>query len=120
MSQLENDINQIELSIEVAEEAIKQGKQAEALANNKDFKELILDGYFVDEAARLVHYVSHPTTSEEDRKQALRDIDGIGALKRHLNKLVTFGRTAKEAIEADKNTLEELRKADFDESNGEV
>lgn len=119
MSQLENDINQVELSIEVAEEVIKKGKQAEALAKIKDFKEIILDGYFVDEAARLVHYVSHPTTSEEDRKQALRDIDGIGSLKRHLNMLVTFGKQAQEALEADKNTLEELRQADFDESNGE-
>jgi len=119
MSQLQNDIETVELSIEVAEEAIKRGKQAKALAKNKDFKELVLDGYFQDEAARLVHLVSHPTTKDEMRTTVQRDIDGVGAFKRYLQTIVMFGEQAELALEADKQTLEEMRQADFDESNGE-
>lgn len=104
-----NEIEQIELTIVEARKMAKRGEQAKRLASTKDFKDLIMDGYFVDEAARLVHMSSEPTISEDIRNTIVRDMAGPGALKRYFSTIVRMGDMAAQEIEESQETLEELR-----------
>ena len=49
-----SDIEQVELSLEHAKEIVARRDKAHKLASNREFKALFLEGYFKDEAARLV------------------------------------------------------------------
>lgn len=115
----QNDIHQIELSIEEARRIIDRGKMAEKLASNREFKKLILEGYFVDEAARMAHLYSDPNLSDQDREYLLRDMAGIGALKRHLRALVAMGHAAQSDLSEAEMTLEEIRREEYEEAYGE-
>lgn len=110
----QNDIEQIELSIEAAKEIVARGHMAERLADNPDFKKIILEGYFRDEASRLVLLLADAQTTEEIRVKILRAMDGIGALKQHLSGLVQMGRYAANEIEQAREALEELRAEELD------
>ena len=105
----QNEIEQVELSIEAAKEMVERGKMAERLADIPEFKKLVLDGYFVDEAARLALLSSDPNLSEDIRGHVMRDLQGVGAFKRYLSTLVQLGRQAAQEIEEAEVTLSEMR-----------
>lgn len=109
MSQHDHDIQQVELSIEEAEKAIALGNDAAALADIPEFKRIVLDGYFVDEAARLALLSSDPGANDEIRANIMRDLNGPGAFKRYLHTKVMLGRNAERELESHHETLEELR-----------
>ena len=48
-------INAIERDIKEARKHVELGDSLERLLNNRDFKKVIVEGYFEKEAARLVH-----------------------------------------------------------------
>lgn len=114
MSQ-QNDIHEIELSIEAAKEMVARGELAVKLANNSAFKKLVLDGYFVDEAARLVHLFSDPNLNDEQRAMVERDLIGIGAFKRYLQTVRQIGQMAEREISDAEYELEGLRMEGADE-----
>jgi len=105
----QNEIEQVELSIEAAQEMVARGRAAERLALVPEFKRLVLDGYFRDEAARLAHLLSDPNISEEIRAHVNRDLLGLGAFKRYLHVLVQLGHRAENEIEEARDALEEMR-----------
>lgn len=109
-------IEDIELSIEQARRMVKLGQMAQNLAVNKDFKELVIDGYFRDEAARMTHLYADPNISEEIRAHVHRDIVGPGAFKRYLSGIVQMGNAAAREILEAEETLVEVRQ----EMEGEV
>lgn len=109
----QNDIEQVELTIAEAKKVVDRGRMAEKLSRNPDFKKLVMDGYFVDEAARLVHLSSDPTLPENIRNVVLRDMNGPGAFKRYLSALVQMGKNAAREIEEHQETLDELREEEL-------
>ncbi len=109
MNQQEQQIQIVELTIDEARKEVKAGEMAERLSRNPDFKKLILDRYFVDEAARLVHLYGDPNVSDKIREMILRDMAGISSLKQYLSLLVQKGRMAADLIQENQETLEELR-----------
>lgn len=111
----QTDIEQVELSISEAKKSIEMGKMAEKLAINRDFKKVVMDGYFVDEAARLVHLLGDPRLNQEGRESVLRDIQGLGAFKQYLQNKVREGHMAQDALEEHQETLDELRDEDGEE-----
>lgn len=104
-----SEIEQVELSIAEAKKAVEKAKIARRLSTNPDFKKLILDGYFVEEAARLALLSGDPALPEEYRGHVMRDLHGPGALKRYLSTMVQMGDIAEKEIEEHQETLEELR-----------
>lgn len=81
MSELNQDIQQIEVNIAVAKEKVALGECLKRLSKNRDFKKLIEQCYFKDEAHRLIMVKSSPNCqSDEIQKEILKDIDGIGSL----------------------------------------
>lgn len=108
MSQ-QNEIHEIEMSIEAAKEMVVRGEMAMKLANNPAFKKIVLDGYFVDEAARLAHLYSDPNLSAEQREMVRNDLIGIGAFKRYLQTLTQLGQMASREIADAEFELDALR-----------
>ena len=110
-----NDIQQVELSIEQAKALINRAEQARRLAENKDFKSLVLDGYFNEEAARLVHCLGD-INLKEYQEDILRDLHGIASFKRYMQTIVMIGNNAQNDLMSNEATLDELRAEDA--SNG--
>lgn len=104
-----NEIEQVELSIAEAKKMVAKAKQVRKLINNKDFQAVVDDGYFRDEAARLVHIKSDPNIPEELRPFIEMDINGIGGFKRYLRNIMHFGNLAEQELQENEETLEELR-----------
>jgi hypothetical protein len=116
MSNVENDIKQLEANIERAKELVKAGESIERLRNNVDFKEVILKGYFEREAIRLVHLKADPNMQTPERQASiLLQMDAIGALSSYLNTGLVMADRAAQAIEADTETITELLVGGSDE-----
>ena len=102
-------IAELELSIEQAQEMVRLGDMAAALANNPEFKKIVLDGYFLQEAARLVHLSTDPALREDIRVVVHRDMAGPGAFKRYLSTLVQRGYMARDQIKAAQEEIDTIR-----------
>lgn len=104
-----NEIEEIEISIDSAKRTIELGKSLEKLKKNKEFKEIILDGYFNKEAVRLVGLKRDPNcqdpVQQADIDQAL---NGISELQEHFRKIERFADQAEIALK------------DFEEAKDEV
>lgn len=112
-----SDIQEVELSIEQAKKVIATGDKALKLADNKLFKELVLDGYFVDEAARLAHLSADLTLTAEQRADVFVMIQGIGFFKAYMSMLVRRSDMARRELRDHEQTLSELHSEGADESD---
>jgi len=102
-------IHQVDLSIEEANKNIRRMNALIKLSNNKEYKEIFLDGYFNAFAIKQVLLRADPTQqSEADQLQIMKNIDAIGALRIHLQSVITLGRQSEAAIQDDERTREEL------------
>ena len=102
------DIEQVELSIEEAQKKVDRADAALRLADNSDFKEIIMNGYCKDEAVRLVNTLNE-VGFEEVQPDIKRMLESISDFSRYLRHVVREGRMAKESIIDHENTLDELR-----------
>lgn len=110
MNPLENpEIEMLELGIEEAKKMVKEAESAKKLAKNSDFKKIIMEGYFVEEAARLALLYSDPNIPENVREFIIRDINGVGALKRYLQTKIRLGEQAEREIEESYDTMRSIR-----------
>ena len=116
--QLENDIKQVEMTIEHAQELVRKGKLAEKLADNPDFKEIIIEGFIFNEAVRLAHLIGDPTVIDPNIVAVCkRDIHAPGALKRYLSAMVTIGHNAANELLACEIELDDLRNEELNQDD---
>lgn len=107
---IENDILEIELGLEHANEMVEMGKSIDRLYKNKDFKRVILNGYFEKEAIRLVQLKADPNMQSPEKQQSIiKGIDAIGSLQYFLFLQAQFAARAKQDIEEAEHALDELR-----------
>lgn len=106
---MEEDIHEVEISIENAKKLVARKKLVLALENNKAFQELVLKGYFEQEAVRLTHLMSDPSLAPEHQPKVYQDLMSIGGFKRYLHTIVMMGTMAENQIAADEETLDALR-----------
>ena len=92
------DLKEIEISIEQAQEAIDIADAYQRLRENPDFKLLIEKHYMRDFAARLVLLRGDYNLSAEDRVENLKDIDAVGSFVSFLRTIVFNANRAKDAI----------------------
>lgn len=105
---MSRDIQELEQSVEEAKKVIEFGNKVQALMNLPVFREVIGQGYFVDEAARLVHLYSdkeNPHLMEDVE----RDIHAVGCFKQWLKLKVTQAARAESDLEAANYQLEQAR-----------
>lgn len=108
MSNLE--IQQIEDNLKSARKTVERGVSLERLFANRDFKNIVLDGYFEQEAIRLVHLKADPNMQTVDsQKSILTQMDAIGNLKQYFNTIRQFAAIAAKNVASDEEALAELR-----------
>lgn len=106
----EQAIHEIELNLKEAKQFVDAGIALERLRNNRDFKKVFGEGYFKDEAVRLVHLKADPSMQAPEYQAAIvKQMDGIGCVTSYMNMVQHQASMAAKAIEADEEVLEELR-----------
>lgn len=107
-------IEEIELNIEQAKTIVARGNALERLRNNRDFKKIIVEGYFEKEAIRLVHLKSD-FNMQDDVSQAsiTKQMDAIGSLSQYFSNIFRESDLASKAISHDEETREELLAEDI-------
>jgi len=109
MSSIDEQLDAIELSIEQAEVSVKKMTSLQTLTNNKEFSNIILDGYFKEEASRLVLIKAEPSmNSEEDQREIDKSIIAIGYFRQYLNTIMQMGKMSQKAMVDDVETRAEL------------
>ena len=103
----EEELNQLDASMAEAKHFIDIKKSVEKLFRNREFKKVILEYYFKEEAARLV--MAKSSFMNDDQKQLIDNmIYGVGALKNWLESVMRRGDEMDQAIEGHEKTREEL------------
>jgi hypothetical protein len=88
-------------------ELIERRRVAERLAQNPDFKDLILDHFCVEECARYARESANPALNAESRADALALAQAAGHLKRFLSVIVQMGASAeKEMVDLEEALVE--------------
>ena len=102
-------VEQIEVSIEVAKRSIKESEAIDRLFRNKDFKMVITEGYFKDNAALLVQRKAMPGMADQANQMSIENaMIGIGELQQFLFMKRVQGKQFAADLEAMNNTREEL------------
>lgn len=110
---LENDIQHIELYIEDAKKFVEAGKSVERLQKNRDFKKIIEEGYFRDEAVRLVSVKSDPSLQSPEKQEAIiKAIDAIGSLQGYIRTILQQASVATDAIAQAEEELASIEAGD--------
>jgi hypothetical protein len=112
---LKTRVEEIELNIQQAKSIVELGSSLERLRNNRDFKKVIIDGFFEKEAIRLVHLKSdYNMQDDESQKSIVAQMDAIGTLSQYFSKVRHEGMLAQKAIESDEETRDELLTEDIE------
>lgn len=91
------DLEQLEIQIETAQSMRSMRDSCVRLENNADFKKVIGDGYFKEEAARLVMAKS-ADLNEVQQKNIDGMILGVGGLANFLNIVMRRGAESDMAV----------------------
>ena len=106
---MERTIQELDANIKEAKKIADLAASLDRLRSNRDFKKVILDGYFEDEAIRLVHLKSEPQMqSPESQASIIQQLDAIGTLNQYFTVVYQKARLAQKSIEDDEQTREEL------------
>jgi len=104
-----NEIEQIEVSIEAARKDVDKMESLLRLVSNKDFIDVIDEGYFMDEASRLVILKADPSMADDGSQKIIdHGIIAIGNVRQYLQKVMQVGRMAQQGIKEDEETRQEL------------
>lgn len=88
-------LNQIEKDIKVSTEVVDFGNALERLRSNRDFKRVVLEGYFKDEAVRLVHLSADPSMQSPEKQESIKQqMNAIGQLNQYFNTVFFRARQA--------------------------
>lgn len=103
------EVEQLEQQRKNAQETIRRSDAALRLAQNADFRELFIEGYFLHEAARLVQLSGDPALTVDQRADALAMAQATGHTKRYLSVINQMAIVAERDMEELEETLEEAR-----------
>lgn len=95
----ETQLNEIEISMDSAKRSIEVWQSLNRLLDNKDFKVVITDGYFKDEAVRLVGLKADPNMQTADmQKDVENSIRSISELRMYFRKLEMLAKQCEMSI----------------------
>jgi len=105
----EEQLNRIQISIENAKKAIELAQALQRLHDNPDFKAVILEDYFHEEAHRAVLLKSDGSMTEPEKQKTVDNvITSIGGLYNYFGKVYRMAEMSARAIEADQQTRQEI------------
>jgi len=104
-----NPVKAIEQNIKQAKLLVDMGTSMARLRNNADFKKVIMNGYFEQEAIRLVHLKADISMQSADCQKSIGvQMDAIGSFSQYLNTVQYKADLASKAISADEETRDEI------------
>ena len=109
----EEELNQLDASMAEAKHFIEIKKSVEKLFRNREFKKVILEYYFKEEAARLVMAKSS-NLNEEQKKLIDCMIYGIGALSNFFDSVHQRGVQAEQALGDDEDARTAILQEDLE------
>lgn len=102
-------VQAIEDNIKQARKIVEVGEALERLKNNKDFRKVVLEGYFEQEAIRLVHLKSDQNMQSPDFQKSINaQIDAIGAVSQYFSTVRHKASIAAKAIASDEEARDEI------------
>jgi hypothetical protein len=114
---VQDQIEELEVTMEQVKEVIAVRDSLRRLAKNKDFKKIIDIGYFTNEASRVVLAKANPHMQTVERQTVLdNQIIAIGGLRQYFSMLTALGNQAERDLEAHQQDLEMLQNTDEDEN----
>lgn len=117
MNEHEQQLEQVSISIEQAEDRLELAEALERLHQNKDFKKVILEEYFKKEAYRSVMLKSDANQQKPEEQANIDNVIlGVGMLGQFFHKTFIFGEGADRALQEHKNTRQEILAEDLAES----
>lgn len=104
-----DQIGAIERDIRKAKDAIELGNTVNRLKLNRDFKEVVLKGFFEQEAVRLVHLKGEPHMQEPDSQRSIiGQMDAIASFSQYLNAIFGKAKMAAASLADSEEVLAEL------------
>ena len=89
-----------EVSLAEVNEAIELQKALERLEKNRDFKKIVLDGYFKHEPVRLTFLKADPAQQSKVEQEALdHSIRGIGEFLQYLRNIKAASQVAQKTLQ---------------------
>ena len=113
-----SEVTALENQLANVKELIERRRQALRLADNADFRKLILDGFCKEEAARYVQASCDPALQANERADALAMAQASGHLRRFLSVIVQMGNAAEGQIRDLEDAIDEAR-AEEDAAEGD-
>jgi hypothetical protein len=113
------EIEQLEVSAEHARQMVERREMVMKLSKNREFRKIILEGYFVDEAARLVS-IAGEQSHKPHRDEIFDSIKAISHCRQFLSTIVQMGNIAQGELESNEEYLAELRGEHTPESDVEA
>ena len=112
---MSNDtVRSLEQNMLQSKALVEMGNALERLQNNKDFKKVVLDGYFREEAIRLVHLKGSPHTQSPDMQRSIvTQIDAIAAVADFFSTVLFKARQGERSLADDQETIEELAREEL-------
>lgn len=106
---LDDQLHILNITEESAKAKVDMVKSLNKLVTNKDFKKVILEGYFEKEAARLVMLKAEPNHQDEaSQVQIINSINGIGSLRQYFLTLEQLGMMAEKSLKECSEYREQL------------
>jgi hypothetical protein len=113
-------IAQLERQIEGKKAQVALNNALERLKNNKDFKKVVMEGFFQTEAVRLVSVKGDPDMQTPERQASIiRDIDAIGSLQRYFRLIESNAEIASDSISDDEETLDAINAEALEDKGAE-
>jgi hypothetical protein len=104
-----SEVLALEKQLQTAKQLAARREMALKLSDNREFKQLILKDFCVEECARYAQASADPALTAEQRTDALALAQAAGHLRRFLSVVVQMGVTAKNEIPQIEVAIEELR-----------
>ena len=102
-------IQQLENSIKQSQKIVDLGDALDRLRNNRDFKKVIIEGFFEQEAIRLVHLLSDSNMQSPEMQTSIhKQMIAIGGFRDYLDTLNVRAGMARRSVEADEATRDEI------------
>jgi hypothetical protein len=105
----QQDLEQLEISMDEARKTVALRDALRRLTENKDWKEVVDEHFFRNEASRLVLLKADQEMQTPENQAAIdRQILTIGGFRSMLRTIFQLGNMAEQAITADENTREAI------------
>lgn len=95
-----SQIEEVELGIDQAKIMIARAAALQKLFTNKDFKEVVLEGYFKEESVRMVMLKADPVTLNDEMQVSIDNgIIAIGQLNQYFKTVRFLGEHAAKSLQ---------------------